>query len=281
MMLSPRYEGPVIMSVDAPFDAQAVPCTRQRRRLESLLAGLTVEQWQIPSRCDGWSVADVVAHLVGVNAFWQLSVEMGRSGGPTKLLPGFDPAATPSQMVAGMGSLSGEDLLDQLVASNDGFLASFIGLDEEAWSLPAESPVGHVPIRLVVQHALWDAWVHERDIALPLGLVPAEETDEVQSCLVYAAVVSPALAFGLGCAVAGEFAVDATDPATQFVMSVEDSVVVDAAHARDAGPDTPCLRGSAVELIEALSMRGPMPPSSPLEWTRLRDGLATAFDAIV
>lgn len=103
----------------------------------------------------------------------------------------------------------------------------------------------------------------------------------MQSCLVYAAAVSPALAFGLGCAVAGSFAVDATDPATRFEMNVADSVVVrDAGAPAGPGPDAPCLRGSAVELIEALSVRGPMPASSPREWTQLRDGLATAFDAI-
>ena len=30
-------------------------------------------------------------------------------------------------------------------------------------------------MRLLASHALWDGWVHERDIALPLGLTPPEE----------------------------------------------------------------------------------------------------------
>src|SRR5215469_7328708 len=30
-----------------------------------LLDGLTPEQWEVQSRCDGWRVADVAAHVVG------------------------------------------------------------------------------------------------------------------------------------------------------------------------------------------------------------------------
>ena len=40
----------------------------------------------------------------------------------------------------------------------------------------------------------------------------------------------------------------------------------------------PCLRGDAVELVEALSIRAPLPDSAPPEWHELLVGLATAFD---
>ena len=33
-------------------------------------------------------------------------------------------------------------------------------------------------VRLLAHHALWDAWVHERDIALPLGRTPDVEPDD-------------------------------------------------------------------------------------------------------
>lgn len=36
----------------------------ERHRLVSDLEGLTLEQWQTPSLCPGWSVHDVVAHLI-------------------------------------------------------------------------------------------------------------------------------------------------------------------------------------------------------------------------
>jgi hypothetical protein len=60
------------------------------------------------------------------------------------------------------------------------------------------------------------------------------------------------------------------------VMEVGDSVTVGGGH--DAAT-VPCLRGDAVELAEALSLRGPMPKSAPIEWVELLGGLITAFDA--
>jgi uncharacterized protein (TIGR03083 family) len=277
MILSPRYEGATILSVAGPVDDQELPCTRQRRRFEALLAGLTDDQWDAPSRCAGWSVRDVVVHVTSVNAFWQFSVQMGLAGTPTQLLGTFDPVATPASMVAATEPVPTAEVLAAFVASNDGFLGAIAGLADEAWLTPAEAPIGHVPIHLVVQHALWDSWVHERDVALPLGLSPAIEPDEVRSCLVYAAAVSPALGFGVGSAFRGSLSVEATDPDCAFTIDVDDSVAVSSA--ASAGSNAACLRGPAVELAEALSLRAPLPADAPLEWHQLLAGLATAFDA--
>jgi hypothetical protein len=218
----------------------------------------------------------VVAHVVGVNAFWQGSVLAGLAGTPTRVLADFDPAATPPLMVHPMRSLTPAEVLDQFALSNDAFLATIAELDEPGWSMLAESPAGHVPIRLIAHHALWDCWVHERDIALPLGLTPAVEPDEVLSCLRYAAALSPALAISSGSAFVGVFAVEASDPELCFWLEVGESVTV-----RDGSPprDAPCLRGGAVELVEALSLRAPLPNSAPTEWRQLLAGLATAFDS--
>ncbi len=274
MLVSPRYEGPPIISIAGDSDDQLAPVVRQRRRLAEMLADLREDDWRAATRCDGWTVQDVVAHLVGVNAFWRASVLAGLAGTPTRMLARFDPATTPALMVAPMRELRTTEVLDQFVASNDGFLAVLADLDDAGWAMPAESPAGHVPIRLIAFHALWDCWVHERDIALPLGVTPPAEPDEVGSCVRYAAALSPALAIGTGHTVAGHFAVEATDPRLCCVLDVGESVGV-----RDgiAPPEVPCLRGDAVALVEALSIRRRMPPSAPSEWRALLDGLATAF----
>jgi uncharacterized protein (TIGR03083 family) len=278
MKLAPRYDGPVVLVIDDTPDSQLVPVTRQRRRFQAMLAELTDDQWAHASRCDGWTARDVVVHLVTVNEFWNLSVVAGAAGEPTRVLAGFDPAATPPLLVDTMRALSPGEVLDRFVATNDAFLAALAALTTDEWSMPAESPPGHVPIRLLAQHALWDSWVHERDVALPLGITPAIEPDEVASCLRYAAALSPALALTVGRVAAGGdgLAVEATDPPVRFVLDVGDSVSL-----RDApfDHDAPCLRGDAVEMTEALSLRAPMAPDAPMEWTRVRGGLEAAFDA--
>jgi hypothetical protein len=221
-------------------------------------------------------VQDVVAHIVGVNVFWHASVRAGLAGAPTRVLAEFDPAATPSLMIAPMRALAPGEVLEQFVASNDAFVNVVGELDEAGWATLAESPAGHVPIRLVAHHALWDCWIHERDIALPLGLTPPAEPDEVGSCLRYAAALSPAFGISIGSRVVEVCAVEASDPELCFVMDIGESVAV-----RDdlAPGGVPCLRGDAVELIEALSIRAPLPASTPSEWLRLLGGLEAVFDA--
>jgi hypothetical protein len=221
-------------------------------------------------------VQDVVEHLVGVNTFWNASVRAGIAGAPTRVLVGFDPAATPQLMIEPMRVLEPAAVLEQLVQSNEALLAALESLDDAGWSMLAETPAGHVPIRLLAHHALWDSWVHERDVALPLGLSPPEEPDEVRSSLRYAAVLGPALALTDGRPCAGEFGVDARAPDCALVLDVGESVVLSDGVASAAAP---CLRGDAVELVEALSLRVPLPASAPSEWQRLLGGLATAFDS--
>lgn len=275
MKLAPRYEGATILTIAGSPDDQLAPFTRQRRRLLALLATLTDEQWQTDSRCDGWTVRDVVAHLVGVDGFWHASIKAGLSGTPTRWLPGFDPAATPPTMVDQMSDLAPSDVLAQFVAVTEPLLATVADLDDEQWCMPAEAPPGHVPIRLLVQHALWDCWIHERDVLIPLGITPTIEADEVRSCLQYAAAISPALGIGLGHASSSTLSIDATDPAVSFVLRVDGSVSV------SDGPigDHPCLRGDAVSLVEGLSLRAPMPATTSAEWRAMLGGLAAAFNA--
>jgi hypothetical protein len=163
------------------------------------------------------------------------------------------------------------------VSASEALLGVVAELADEEWSATAESPAGHVPIRLLAQHALWDCWVHERDVAVPLGIATPSELDELRSCLQYAAAISPVLGIGLGRSRPGVYAVEATNPTIRFVLDVGDSVAV---REEAAAAAIPCLRGDAVALIEALSLRAPLPPSTPTEWSELVAGLATAFDSV-
>lgn len=278
MLVSPRYEGPPIISMSGVLDDQREPVTRQRRRLEALLFDLSDDDWKVASRCTGWTVQDVVAHLVGVNAFWHGSVLAGLAGAPTRVLVGFDPAATPQRMVGAMRELTPGEVLDQFASSNQAFLDVIDTLDDDGWATLAETPAGHVPVRVLAQHALWDCLIHERDIALPLGLTASEEADEVRSSLRYAAALSPAFAVTSGHRSSPVLAVAASGPLCDFVVEIGACVEV----RDDAGPpDAPRLRGAAVTLLEGLSLRVPLPAATPIEWRQVLEGLARAFDSKV
>src|SRR5207302_2946523 len=61
VMTSRRQGAPVRVEVDPPTLLDALE--QHRARLLGSLAALDDAAWATPSRCAGWSVADVVAHL--------------------------------------------------------------------------------------------------------------------------------------------------------------------------------------------------------------------------
>src|SRR4051794_37798388 len=223
MLLKPRYDGPPILSMTGGSSEVLLPLMRQRRRLAATLTTLSEEQWQAPSRCAAWTVRDVVAHLVSINPLYQLSAVCGLSGQPTRLMGTFDPATTPPIMVESMGPRSSEQVLEDYITTNEDLFGVLEMLEDTGWTTIAESPIGHVPVRFVCAHALWDSWVHERDILLPLGLPSSVQPDEVTVSLRYIAALGPAFGMGaVGQRYAGSFAVEASDPDIKFTLELDD-----------------------------------------------------------
>ena len=273
MRLTPRYEGPPALVFEPAVDPSE-PLFRQRRRLAATLATFDDDQWAAPSRCAGWANRDVISHLVTTNAFWAASITAGRAGEPTRFLPGFDPVVTPAQLVEATPFIGTTELLAKFVATNDAIEEALAGLDADGWEVMAEAPAGHLALSAVASHALWDAWVHERDICLPLGLAVPEEPDEVTTSLRFVAGLGPAFLAIFGSTRIGAFAVRATDLDRTLVVDVGPTVVV-----REGGVTLglPTVAGAAVALIEAFSLRA-APPVLPEGDRWMVDGLGVMFD---
>ena len=276
MQLNPRYGTDPLITLDSPPAAILEPVVRQRRRLAATLATLTDEQWAHPSRCDAWSTRDVIVHLDSTNTFWTFSIAQGLKGEPTQFLATFDPVASPAQMVADAGEVSPRDVLERFVTSTEALTDLLTALDDGDWSVLAESPPGHVSVSVLAHHALWDSWVHERDILIPLGIPPEVEMDEVAASLRYGAALGPAFAANNGGVDHGVLAVQVTDPDIDFIVEIGDHAAVHTGRA--TGADL-LLTGDAVELLEALSIRAPMPQPIPAEAAWILRGVAEVFDA--
>lgn len=275
MRLTPRYEGPTILTLAGEDDVGRL-FVRQRRRLEAILASLSDDDWRAPTRCENWSVQDVGTHLAGVNGFFHSAIAAGLAGTPTRVLEGFDPKATPAAMVDAVSAIAPADTLAELVQSDDALCELVAGLDDQQWSTIGEGPPGLVPIRLLVHHALWDSWTHERDVGLPLGLAVAEEPEEVLACLRYVAGFGPAVALALGKAKPAVMVLETTDPDGCVAVEVTDRVVV---HDQPPADAAVVLRGSAVNLVEALSARASLTGSVAADHRWLVDTLAMVFEA--
>ncbi len=273
MQIAPVYDRPLVTFDGAP--PVGPPLIRQRLRLLELLADLSDEQWAAPSRCEGWRVQDVVAHIITVDGFWHLSISSGVAGTPTKFLVGFDPKATPAAMVDAVREKTPSETLTELRASSTALCELVDGLSADAWSALAESPLGHVSVAAVAHHALWDAWVHERDIVLPLGLTPSEEDDEVLACLRQSVAINAGFAVMTRVATPTTVVLETTDPEAHLVLAVDEIVDANADH---LSPDVVVLRGRAVDLIEMLSTRVPLDQTVPADKRWLITGLAEIFE---
>ena len=114
----------------------------ESKRLEQFLLTLKPEAWRQPSRCPGWQVADVVAHLIEDEYAERLA--RGLRGDLTPA--GFVPDATlqgealQAQIIQHPIALQqrlGDDLLSAFGAENDRVDRLLASLAPPAWETPA------------------------------------------------------------------------------------------------------------------------------------------------
>ncbi len=123
----------------------------------SLLRTLDDREWSTPTRCEGWTVGNVAAHLTGTMTD-VVSGNLDGLGTPEVTQREVDErkGATPAEMA---------DELDAATKASADMVAIF---DDDAWNGPA--PAG-LPYSLGVGvEALWyDAYLHADDIRAAVG----------------------------------------------------------------------------------------------------------------
>jgi uncharacterized protein (TIGR03083 family) len=179
---------PVPMVIDPALADFVGPWRAHRARFLEELRGLDVADWDHATRCEDWSVRDVIGHLVVVDGYWPLPLTAAREAAPpTTILRGFDPAHAPSDPQTGAPVV---ELLDRHAAHLDALVAVIDTFDDEVWDRRCESPLGHVPARLILAHAYWDSWLHEYDIFVPLGDAPAVAREDLLAATWFSLVMA-------------------------------------------------------------------------------------------
>lgn len=186
------YGDQLDLSAPGPPEAVSEPWARHRARFLSALADLDEQQWRSTTRCDDWDAIDLLWHLITADQFWTAAIASGAGGNPTMFLADFDPTTTPGAVTAAARRDSPSETLAAMAEVDEGFRAAVASIEGGQWELPAESPIGHVPVRLALAHAFWDSWLHERDVLLPLGIEPVVEPDELWNATWYSLVAAAA-----------------------------------------------------------------------------------------
>jgi uncharacterized protein (TIGR03083 family) len=190
-------ENGVPFAVPGRPDEIAAAWTSHRKRLRSWFAALTEDGWSGPTRCTEWRVLDLAQHLVSGAQFLGYTLHQSRKGEATRLLVGFDSQQTAVVTATQFAGLSPQGLLEQMTAMDarvDDELDWLAAGDGAAF---AEAPPGKVRAHVAVNHFLFDSWVHERDLMLPVDEIPVTEPTEAAMVASYVvALTGIARAFG-------------------------------------------------------------------------------------
>jgi len=150
-----------------PFDDDAVRVNRVlRERQLDVVRSVPLDEWTRPSRCTGWSVHDVVRHVVQMNEVMVGVAAAARAGERYERMRGFDAKTTPSAWLADAPAAAPEETLAEFERTTRAVIdaGDAVGAD-----VPVGSPAGRQPWARVLLHALFDALVHERDVTEPLN----------------------------------------------------------------------------------------------------------------
>ena len=131
------------------------------RAFGELVGSVSVEGLDTPSRCAGWSVADIAGHVVGT----AVDITQGR-------LQGLGTVAVTQRQADERAGRSAQELTDELASAGplvSGLLAS---LPEEAWEDPAPNDPNYT-LGFAIESIWYDAYLHGDDIRNALGLPSA------------------------------------------------------------------------------------------------------------
>ena len=164
------------------MDPVVAALAEQQAELASLLAGVTVVEWNAITPCEGWRVSDVVLHLAQSDEMAIASLT-GRlpppNGGDDHTWTG---AASVDENVAAMVEQERGAPLEDIVERWTSGAAGLVGvLDAMDLSTRVRWVVGELSARSLATTRLAETWIHAGDVAaaLDVELLPTERLNLV------------------------------------------------------------------------------------------------------
>jgi uncharacterized protein (TIGR03084 family) len=155
---------------------------QQQAELSGLLKPLRNDEWSRPSRCEGWSVADVVLHLAQTNEMAIGSAQGRFTEALATLTTGVESAGNVDDgadlMVRHERGMPITQLFDRWQRGADALVAS---LEEADPHERVDWVAGQLTVRTLSTTRLAETWIHTGDVAdaLDVTLVPGERLRHV------------------------------------------------------------------------------------------------------
>ena len=213
----------------------------QQAELAALVAPLDETGWERPSRCEGWTVADVVLHLAQTNEMAIASAAGTFAATLETLAGGLDGSRSVGSVEDGAGLLVDQDRGAPPGEVRQRWQASVDGLDAALRACDPHDRVtwvaGELSARTLATTRLSESWIHTGDVAFGLG-VDVAPTDRLWHVARLAWRTLPYAFAGAGRTLAGPVAFVLVAPSGEtwdFVPDEEPATVI-----RGAGADL-CL----------------------------------------
>ena len=154
------------------MDEIVAALAEQHDELFGLLVGLDEAQWHLPSRCEGWSLADVVLHLSQTDELAIASASGRFNDALVTLAHGLGPAGNVDDgadlMVARDRGKPGAVVLENWKTGADRLRALLSATDPHARVVWV---AGELSARTLATTRLAECWIHTGDVAEGLGTV--------------------------------------------------------------------------------------------------------------
>lgn len=164
--------------------------------LDNLFGGLSDADWATQSLCPDWDARGVLVHRVSVE-------HMLTGWAPSAEEP--PPFAKVAELEAEAASMSNGELLDRAREIWAARTADLEAMTQATVELPSFTPTGVGVYGDFLRIRIFDSWVHERDVAIPLGIATDDSgqragysLDEVETALGYIVGKKIGLTEGLG-----------------------------------------------------------------------------------
>ncbi|TLF82242.1 maleylpyruvate isomerase family mycothiol-dependent enzyme [Nocardia cyriacigeorgica] len=144
--------------------------------IATLVDGLDEHVWRGPSPLPGWTIFDVVAHVVGTESFLLGEKPPARDRSQPEIdvhsLPHVrnETAVFNEIWIQRLRPLTGSALLQRFRDVTERRRKALAAMDETQWQAQTQSPIGPVSYGRFMRVRLFDCWMHELDIADALGV---------------------------------------------------------------------------------------------------------------
>ena len=240
---------------------------RQRQRFAAVLREYGPGDWAAPTRCTGWSAHDVVRHLCDG------TIRLAAAGPDDRtfdLTAGYDPRTTPRRWLAASANESPGATLSRFLATTDKLLV--LARDRLAYSrsFTIRLPYGPADWTVLVLHAFWDSWLHERDVLLARDREHPTDGDATLYATAYGLFIAAAVASMFGDQVQQELTLGG-DGGGVFHLDSRGAITLTATPAAAAGRPAAEITDALAGRVPAAAVLGDLPANSRIGLSGMAD----------